>query len=259
MLVRKITLVCEKNVPIIENRLPVYFQGWLMNQIESQYADELHKPQLKPYTIYTTYDGGELSFVITMLTEQSEDVISNIMLNKEFTQFNLDSSQQKAFKIIRKKIEEKSQQDLSNLFYQKESFSQFDVIFKSPTSFKSGGEYVFLPDLRLIFQSLMQKYNFIFEESTIIETDLLNELCNHTKIVNYRIESSYHPIHRTYIPGFKGKIRLSCTGNKTLLNYLSMLLSFADFSGVGIKTSMGMGAVSTKGIKKGEKNGRKVN
>jgi len=257
--VRKITLVCEKSVPIFENKLSVHFQGWLMRQIDSQYADELHKSQLKPYTIHTTQNRGDLHFVITMLTEHSKDVISNVLLNNNFEQFSLDSSQQKTFIIKEKKVEEKSQRDLSNLFYQKESYYQFDITFESPTSFKSQGEYVFMPDVRLFFQSIMQKYNFIFEESTRIETDLLNELCEKTKIVNYRIESSYHPIHRTHIPGFKGTIKLSCDGNNTLLNYLSMLLSFADYSGVGIKTSMGMGALSTKGIKKGEKNGRKAN
>lgn len=50
---------------------------------------------------------------------------------------------------------------------------------------------------------------------------------------------------------------LVCHGSQTLTNYVAVLLKFAEYSGVGVKTSMGMGAIKLlEGVDSiGRKNG----
>ena len=86
----------------------------------------------------------------------------------------------------------------------------------------------------------------MFEGTEHVDVELLEEICRQTKITGYRVSSSYYPVHNVRIPGFIGEVRFKCRGNQTLRNYVAMLLHFAEYAGVGIKTSMGMGAVSLK-------------
>ena len=114
----------------------------------------------------------------------------------------------------------------------------------SPMSFKVQGDYYFFPDLELMFRNLMQKYNATFENTNIVDNDLLQEILENSKIVSYKIQSSYYPIHKAFIPGTIGRIKIRFKGNQTLTNYTQMLLNFGVFSGIGVKTGMGMGHIS---------------
>lgn len=250
---KKITLVCMKknNSPI--DKLAVFFQGWLMEHVNETYAEQLHLPGPKPYTVQVKKEGKHVCFIVNLLTDHANTIIGELLLQPGLKEICLASSQQKTFNIVEKKMSEQTQADLTALFYQEEVANTFTLHFDTPTSFKSHGEYVFFPDLSLILQSLIKKYNFVFEGNEKVEIDLLEQLCKTTKIVSYRISSSYYPIHHTFIPGFRGEIRIRSKGNQTLKNYLHMLLVFSAYSGVGIKTSMGMGAMSVRQEKKGEK------
>lgn len=129
------------------------------------------------------------------------------------------------------------------MFYEFEANHYITVNFATPTAFKTNGIYLFYPDLRLLFHSLLMKYNFIFEGNQHVDNDLLEQFCNKTDIVNYNLRSYHYPIHNIYIPAFIGRITLHCYGNQTLTNYVNMLLHFGEYSGVGVKTAMGMGHI----------------
>ncbi len=45
------------------------------------------------------------------------------------------------------------------------------------------------------------------------------------------------------LTGFMGTIRIQIKGSDTIARYIRLLLRFGKFSGVGIKTGMGMGAI----------------
>lgn len=49
-------------------------------------------------------------------------------------------------------------------------------------------------------------------------------------------------------------IKLKCTGNKEFRSLMNMLIKFGEYSGVGIKNSMGMGAIRLR-----EQGGNKSN
>ena len=45
------------------------------------------------------------------------------------------------------------------------------------------------------------------------------------------------------IPSFIGNIDIYIRGPQTMTNLVNLLISFAKFSGIGIKTSIGMGGI----------------
>ncbi len=117
--------------------------------------------------------------------------------------------------------------------------------FTSPTSFKrTGGYFTPLPQPELVFSSLLDRWNsfapFRLPDSLyeIFHTDIV--------IVNAHIQTETLSFARGYkgiVPGFTGKVtyRFSC-GNEERL-YLHALAGFAKYSGVGVKTTVGMGQV----------------
>ncbi|WP_164544043.1 CRISPR-associated endoribonuclease Cas6 [Jeotgalibaca ciconiae] len=244
---RKITLICEKERNRNTNKLAVYIHGWLMENLEEEFVSALHNQELNHYTLHVERKNDYIYIVVTLLDEDKTYLIEEFLLSSTLNEIIIKSTNEK-YKIVGRNIEDKSLSELTERFYQEDSKNTFQITFLSPTSFKSNGEYIMFPDLRFIFQSLMNRYSFVFEGNKKVDKDLLDELCDKTKIVSYRLNSSYYPVHQSYIPGYFGEIKIRCKGNKTLVNYLNMILEFGEFSGVGVKTAMGMGAILVKQV-----------
>lgn len=144
-----------------------------------------------------------------------------------------------------KKIVVVSKEALMDEFYREEGKKHFTIEFLTPTSFKSNGRYIIMPDLRLIYQSLMNKYS-AFSDMDMYDEETLEQLAANSSISQYRLKSLYFPIERVKIPAFKGEITIKVHGSDTMARYIRLLMRFGEYSGVGIKASMGMGAIRIK-------------
>lgn len=120
---------------------------------------------------------------------------------------------------------------------------RFSIRFLTPTTFKSSGDYLIFPTTRLIFQSLMQKYSRLYPDVSSFDPDLLDYLTEHSRITRYRLQTHYFSVHKNKIPAFRGSLTIKVTGASTLRAFTQMLFAFGEFSGVGAKTSMGMGGI----------------
>lgn len=121
------------------------------------------------------------------------------------------------------------------------------VRFISPTAFKSRGEYVLMPSVRLIFQNLLMHYNQVYEGNKEIDADTIAYIDQHVRITAYNLRSQYFAYATGVgkkIPAFIGGLTLSINGPSTMGGLVRMLLKFGEYAGVGVKTSMGMGAFS---------------
>lgn len=209
-------------------------QGWLMEQIPNDYAEQLHNQSVNPYSLYTAR--GKL--VINALTDDFFEKIASIL---NLTIVKLTNHE--AIKIERIEIETLTQKELAKIFYAESPVNQFEIIFNSPTSFKQNGEYVLFPTVGLIFQSVMRKYEALMDGESSIDEEMLHEIETHAKITSFNLRSKYFRVHGQPIPAFVGEIKITIFGANTLISYLRMLLTFGTFSGIGIKSSMGMGAI----------------
>jgi len=89
----------------------------------------------------------------------------------------------------------------------------------------------------------MRKFSAASEEFNMYDEDTLEELVTQSEIVRYRLQTIPFPLEKTNITGFIGNICIHIKGPETMARYVRMLAKFGEFSGVGIKTGMGMGAM----------------
>ena len=87
---------------------------------------------------------------------------------------------------------------LLEIFNSEENQTYFQLFLRLQQVLNPQGSYVIFPSMRLIFQSLMQKYGRLVENQPEIEEDTLDYLSEHSTITNYRL--------RRVISG--------CTGNE---------------------------------------------
>lgn len=226
-----------------------------MERLPSQIVESFHQTGDNPFSLSVKGDRSAVFFVVNSLSDEVKEAVSEILLDKSLTSLEFEKLTGITFEIEERSILNLSYSQLSRLFYGEDVKGWFNVQFVTPTAFKSQGEYQYFPDLRMIFQSLMRKYNHFFESSDKIDFELLDEICKRTKIMGYRIHTQRFGVHNAYITGFQGNIVISCRGSQTIKNYVAMLLKFGEFTGVGVKTSLGMGAIQLKGESNGAKKG----
>lgn len=119
----------------------------------------------------------------------------------------------------------------------------FILRFVTPTAFKSAGRYQVMPTPRLIINSLMQKWNsFWGERFPIPITQALENAVSALCISSEGLRKEYFIIKGNTVPGAVGELEVKLGGEKEDRT-IAMLLNFSQLSGIGIKTSLGMGGI----------------
>ena len=206
-------------------------QGVIMENIDSQYAELMHQLELNPYSQCLIKKDNITMWCVSTLSEEAYEHIIVPLLNKNFTGFSIKKG------LVNIKIKEMRE------FYDKQGERFYNVEFATPTSFKSNGRYEIFPNLEMIYRSLMKKYSATSDEVDMYDEDTLKELVNSSEIVRYRLNSTSFPLERVTIPSYKGNITIRVRGNDTISRYIRLLLTFGEYSGVGVKASIGMGAI----------------
>lgn len=228
--------------------------GILMEYLEKSYGDAMHQDVLKPYS-QTVFDMTANSFcwrICTLTKEAEEKIIRPIMEEDEF----FLKYKQLKLKVREKQAKYVSYEELITTYYFEKQPRVLRMEFYSPTSFKSHGEYVFLPSIRLIFQSLMNKYDSFSTDTAIGNDEILDQIEENVRITGYRLRSVKFSLEGIRIPAFMGTITMYIKGPQQLVNLVRMMAEFGQYSGIGIKTSLGMGAYK---IKEGFKNDKRSN
>jgi CRISPR-associated endoribonuclease Cas6 len=119
----------------------------------------------------------------------------------------------------------------------------------TPCAFKSRGKYVLMPTLKLIYQSLMNKFDSNAVDFSIKSDEVLEQLETYSEIVGYNLRSTHFHLEGVRIPSFVGRIGIKVHGPQPLVNLVHFMLAFGEYSGVGIKCALGMGGIRI--IKKG--------
>lgn len=223
-------------------------QGVIMEHIEEEYAEILHQSNLKPYSqCVVKQDDKRIWYIRTVTQEAYKKMIIPL---SQLNEFEIKNGQIHV-NIVRRNFETHAENELLKEFYEIPANRFLNLTFQTPTAFKSNGKYVFYPDIRMIYQSLMMKYTASSEEMDMIDEDTLEQLTQNSEIVRYHLRSMSFPLEGVNIPGFVGSIRLKIKGTGTMARYARMLMKYGQYSGVGIKTAMGMGAIRL--MEQGEK------
>lgn len=234
----KMKLKCDES---INYNMSSLFHGFLMEKLPTDYVEFLHKSQLHPYTQHLELRDNTWFWVITCLDDTADKIIiRDFLLDLKYIKLK---SRNISLSVGEKEYKNVGFDKLNEIFYKRTPERRINIDFITPTAFKRQGEYLFYPDIKCIYQSIMNKYDILFDKENMIDDDTLDELSNKTKIIRYKIRSVRFDMEGIFIPGFIGQITFKISGTDTLANFADFLFKFSEFSGIGIKTSLGMGSI----------------
>ena len=216
------------------------FHGALM-ELLPEYAAELHESRLHPYTQHLERRESGWYWVVTALNDLAVSEIMGKAL-RSLDEVRIRSHQLR-IPILGREYRELSDREFSASFYQEEGGRYIGLQFVTPTAFKQNGRYLNFPDLRFLFLNLMNKYDAAISDSSMRDDEVLEQLLNGASLHRYELRSTVFSLEGVRIPAFLGKMVLKISGTQTMANFARMLFLFGSYSGIGIKTALGMGAI----------------
>lgn len=225
----------------ISYQMSSLFHGALMELLPKEYGEKLHLSRLHPYTQHLEIRDGEWYWIVTALNDEAaEKIIENALMSlKEIT----IKRHQLHLKILDKVYQELSDRELAFSFYQQQASSFISIHFITPTAFKQNGKYLNYPEIRCIYANLMNKYDASNTQESMKDEETLEQLVESTSIYKYDLKSVWFSLESVKIPAFIGKVTFRIRGSQTMVNFANLLFRFSTYSGIGVKSSLGMGAV----------------
>lgn len=218
------------------------FHGFLHERFSPGFAAKMHETGLHPFTQCITIENGERFWKVSALNDEAEcEIVAALDGLTEVTLRNkrLTISAQKVG------IFTKSYDELFTENYLCETKSRYvKLAFTSPTAFKSSGRYINMPSAPLILNSLVRKYDEFSESTEVGSDELFEQIARDTEITAYNLRSCAFSLEGVKIPTFRGTVTIRAGGSQTFVNFVNMLADFAEFSGCGIKTALGMGSIT---------------
>lgn len=222
-------------------------QGALMEILDSESADKLHEDGLRPYSQYV-YFKKEIQmpiWCVNVLNDWAYEKILIPLMNQK--QIFLKHKNYHVNFLKHNIIVEDSYEDMTDRFMSNSLISRdIDINFITTASFRRDGKYVIFPELYLVIQSLLNRWNTFSDSFKIEEENLSHILATFCQIKEYNLYTQNFLLEHQKINGFCGSMRLNFEGNEIVNNLLKLLFHYANYSGVGIKTALGMGAIKTK-------------
>lgn len=218
------------------------FQGALMEMINPQYAEFLHRSELKPYTQYLTCRENECVWTVQTLNKEAyNEIIEKPRLGalKEIYLRHLDFN----IEITNSKVESISKEELIEQTFFSVCPRMIKLRFKTPCSFKVAGSYRIYPTIEHIFHSLISKYDKFSEFTQISDDRIIEDFTENICVAGYNLRSTRFALEGVKIPSFSGTLLLKINGPQQLVNLAHLLLRYGAYSGAGIKTAIGMGAL----------------
>lgn len=219
--------------------------GVIMEHIGVAYADYLHRQPSNHFSQYVRAHEDRSVWTICTLTEEAKEKIITPFAEGEIKYIDVHHKGAR-FDLIEKKIACCTQEELMERAYFGNTAKVFKIKFLTPTSFKVDGKYRMYPTVYHLIQSLVRKHDTISEETSVYMEGLIEQIADRTEVINYRLRSTKFPLEGIRIPSFVGEIMIAVRGPAQLAQLVHLLLRFGEYSGVGIKSALGMGAIAVE-------------
>jgi len=115
--------------------------------------------------------------------------------------------------------------------------------FVSPTAFRRGKRNLLFPEAYNVFNSVYRKWRAFGGREMKGITKL--DLNNYIYVNRYKLNTVTFDVKNTIVTGFIGECGyiFSNEADKSFIKNLTLLADFSNYTGVGIKTALGMGNV----------------
>jgi len=237
------TLFPEKPITRV---LPEQLHGLFFSLLSDGLANELHAPKrLKPFCLWSKALFSEkktdrLRLEVSLLKDSLlPGVIASYMLEERELKLG-DVPLQKSQKPL---LKGESIRSYSKIYEEAEPSDTVVLDFLTPTSFKRGGADHPLPEPELIFRSLIRKW--VAFSDFPLSVDLRKVIREGIFVSGAWIRTvKFELSEKARAVGFTGRVVLFVDSkDEEVLKWINALARFAEFAGVGRKTTMGMGKV----------------
>ncbi len=213
----------------------------LLSMAPSEYGARVHNDEITPIRHYLLPNEHGGLWSLSVMGEDVEKALGEVLQSCKV--FHL-----KALGADCEVLEEQKTtiMDPDDLFKRSARHGKIQRLdFVTPTVFKHRGKYVLLPTQRLIVQNLIKTWNACFPECSIEDEDGegLDALADGLAVKAFALHDRYYSLKGRDIPGFVGNMTLENRLQGFHCILMDALLFFAQFSGIGAKTSLGMGGV----------------
>ena len=215
-------------------------QGFIMEKISRNFSDKMHKNQFHSYSQYIKRCEGELVWTINTMDSEAKVEIIDKLIGLDNVEIKHRKETLRVEKIY---IESMTYEQMFDKFYTKNQPHSIKLKFITPTSFKSGGKDMIYPSVRLIFQNLINRFNLFSKDIGIAKDEFIPVLEKAILLKDYKLSSTTFSLEGVRIPSFCGELVYLINAPQHIVNLVHMLSEFAMYSGIGIKTSIGMGGI----------------
>ena len=234
-------MICQYRLTLSlphEQPVPSYWAyrlyAWLLTQITAEQAEHFHQQEGHPIVGYVSQN----CWTVTLFGQDAIALFEGIL--ERTTQIHLHRDQLTV-------TERQSRRISDARIFLKQGREMHDrkaeIRFLSPAAFKQAGRYTIFPQEKLLVQSLLMRWNEWCLDYPLLDEDMVAELKQGIHIVDYSLRTGRFRLKNATIPCFYGKIILESRLPVVLQELWNALLCFAPYSGIGIKTTLGMGGV----------------
>lgn len=215
--------------------------GELVASIDGKYAQLLHNQGQTPLSQYLVNDKSSdcCRWTLNLFGEASDAFIPVLSQKEEYrlTKFNTTLA------VSNVEISETVTEEFLCRKYLAEDQPGREITIShlTPCSFKSEGSYAIFPSKELIIQSCVNKWNSLSKKYNLEDPQAIQHLTDHSRITKYNLRSTLFDIKGVKIPSFTGSVTLRVNGPQALMRLFNLIMSFGEYSGIGIKSALGMG------------------
>lgn len=218
----------------------------LVKDWDTAAAADLHATVSKPFTLGTATgvqmddmaEGGEWAFDVSGLTDAANRAIEWAFSRGAI--LSLGKSTHRVVDVVVK--ESASFEELVEAGFA-DSWNKISLEAKSPTSFRRSGRQILLPDPGLVWSTLQRKWG----EFSNVKPDpsLLKRWPVDVLVTQFSIRTAVETFDRYKIIGFVGRVDYGIheTASHYTRGWFRALALWANYAGLGYKTTMGMGRV----------------
>lgn len=214
--------------------------GAMMELLPKETADKLHEINLRPFSQYVLpQQGNKLIWNIGLWGDEIPEAVAQAVMPVSSIEIKHKGIR---LEVVASERRKQSERDFFSRFFNTNTpCRRYEMEFLTPCTHKSGGEYVLFPTPELIIQNLYMRFGAFSQDFSLDDDATITQLAENLRIVRYSLRSARYHLEGTQVNGYTGRVTISISGPEQLARLAGMLISFAEYGGVGIKTSLGMG------------------
>jgi len=217
------------DISTLYSDLGIKLHGFIMSAIDSKYATAMHSQEPRPFSLFVYDSGNGFACRVSTLNDEAVQIIDTLEKVDKIIVYGIDMP------LVVENISRSNPinaADIPDIL----SGGKYTVDIVTPATRKTSGEYTNPPDLCKYFLSVaakLQAYENISVDAAELET-----LFADMKISRYIFESRSFMLGGKKIPSMTGNCDVAI---KRGADKLKLLIGYATYSGIGAKTSLGMG------------------